>query len=288
MKTIGIIGLGSIGMRHAKNLTAMGHRVVGYDPIEERRKLFNGGALTEDAYVIASPTDCHLSDVISTGVSGKATFVEKPIFHSLAYTPRTSHILMVGYNLRFHSCVKKAKKWLEDRLIGQPLWANFTLGQYSEKEPYLRDGVILNWSHEIDLCLYLLGEAQVRASATRVTPYPDHQGNDDLTDISLEHADGCRSTVHLDYLTKPEIRQGIIVGTDGTIIFDLVNRHAWLRDEGGIVEHFEGQDNWNDNYVEEIKAFLNRIDGKETLGCTAEEALKVLDICLRVRKEAGL
>lgn len=283
MKTIGVIGLGSIGMRHAKNLTAMGHCVVGYDPIEERRKLFNGGALTEEAYVIASPTDCHLSDVISTGVSGKATFVEKPIFHSLAYTPRTSHILMVGYNLRFHSCVKKAKEWLTEQDIGAPLWANFTLGQYSEKEPYLRDGVILNWSHEIDLCLYLLGEAQVRASATRVK-----NGKDDLADILFEHTNGCRSTVHLDYLTKPEIRQGIIVGTDGTIIFDLVNRHAWLRDNGGIIEHFEGQDSWNDNYIEEMQAFLDRIDRKETLGCTAGEALKVLDICLTARKQAGL
>jgi hypothetical protein len=37
-----------------------------------------------------------------------------------------------------------------------------------------------------------------------------------------------------------------------------------------------------------MSAFLRRIDGEETLGCTGEEALKVLEICLEVRKRAGL
>ena len=49
-----------------------------------------------------------------------------------------------------------------------------------------------------------------------------------------------------------------------------------------------GTDTWNDNYIEEMQAFIDRIDGKETIGCTGEEALKVLEICLEVRKQAGL
>jgi hypothetical protein len=37
-----------------------------------------------------------------------------------------------------------------------------------------------------------------------------------------------------------------------------------------------------------MQAFLDRIDGKETIGCTGEEGLEVLKICLEVRKQAGL
>jgi predicted dehydrogenase len=197
-----------------------------------------------------------------------------------------NNILMVGYNLRFHPCVIKAKEWI-DNDIGVPLWANFTLGQRSIKPPYLRDGVILNWSHEIDLALHLLGPGSVAHSSTRLT-----DGRDDISDILFNHANGCRSTIHLDYVTRPEVRQAIIVGNKATVIFDLVNHQAWLRDKDGQMIEQDGgyvRDNvWNQTYIDEMQAFLDRIDGKQTLGATAEEALEVLKICLEVRKQAGL
>lgn len=292
VKTIGIIGLGSIGMRHASNLLSMGHKVYGWDPHpgQVANLQHKGGSEFPglvppvvygdyNGFIIASPTRFHMEH-LSTFT--RNVFVEKPITHGPTLGLNPSNILMVGYNLRFHGCVKKAKEWLQD--IGDPQWANFILGQFSEKPPYLRDGVILNWSHEIDLALYLLGDAIVESSRTRLT-----DGKDDLTDINLKHASGCRSSVHLDYITAPEIRQFIIVGNRATIIADLANRHAWLRDrDGSILEHFEDSETWNDNYIEEMQAFLDRIDGNETLGCTAKEALKVLDICLEVRKQARL
>jgi len=183
---------------------------------------------------------------------------------------------MVGYNLRFHACVKKAKEWMQSDVIGEPVWANFTVAQFNDKLDYLRDGVILNWSHEIDLALYLLGDASVR-SCVSDTPM--------LADIILMHENGCHSVVHLDYLTRPEVRQTIISGLDATIILDLVNRQAWLRDaDGSILDHLDADDSWDENYVEEMAAFLARVDGQETIGCTGEEGLRVLELCLKAIK----
>ena len=177
----------------------------------------------------------------------------------------------------------QAKEWIDAYHIGEPVWANFTLGQRSSKPPYLRDGVILNWSHEIDLCLYLLGGGSVSGSSTRLS-----DGRDDISDILFTHANGCRSTIHLDYITEPEVRQSIVVGKKGTVIIDLVSHNAWLRDnDNHILEHAMGVD-WDHTYVDEMQAFLDRIDGKETLGCTADEGLEVLKVCLEVRKAAGL
>lgn len=293
---IGVIGLGSIGERHAKNLIDMGHHILAFDLDRSKSRKFawreEVGLLIEDsdAIVVASPTEYHAEHIRQANLKGIKTFVEKPIVAKRMEQATTNmkFVLMCGYNLRFHSCVKKAKEWLDDGIIGQPLWANFTLAQYSEKPPYLRDGVILNWSHEIDLCLYLLGEAQVRASSTRLT-----DGKDDISDILLTHTNGCRSRVHLDYVTKPEIRGFTIVGEKGWMAADLVSRTAWRWDERDSeeiepTEHFAGTDSWNDNYIEEMQAFLDRIEGKKTLGCTAEEAIKVLEICLEVRKQAGI
>lgn len=294
MKTIGVIGLGSIGMRHAKNLREMGHHVWGYDPdMKKRLELgFDFGVSkiehlkTADAFVIASPTNDHLWQVDLKSEYGKPIFVEKPIYHSW---PLHEYPLvkMVGYNLRFHGCVKKAKEWLDAGKIGKPIWANFTLGQFSEKPPYLQDGVLLNWSHEIDLALYLLGGAKITGSATRLKMRDDGL-HDEMSDILLCHTWGCQTTVHLDYLSNPEVRRFRIQGSDGIIEVDLVRFTADLYC-AEPTEPFRWKDHtWNDTYIEEMQAFLNRIDGKEAIGCTGEEGLEVLKICLEVRKQAGL
>lgn len=294
-KNIAVIGLGSIGMRHAKNLHDLGHKVFGYDPDKkaaaELQKMWGGGAMTgsstdldevierSEAVVIASPTETHF-DMIAK-CEGKPVFVEKPIGGRGA--PIVGNVIMVGYNLRFHHCVKTAKSWIADGLIGEPLWANFVCAQYNDRPEYLRDGVILNWSHEIDLALYLLGPAKLASSMTRL-----NRGKDDMVDIILSHSK-CPSTIHLDYVTQPEIRQTVIVGKEGSIILDLRSRNAWLRGNAGIImDHVEAHDSFDDNYVEEMNAFIDRIDGNNTIGCTAEEALAVLKICLNVRTQAGL
>jgi predicted dehydrogenase len=222
VKTIGVIGLGSIGLRHKTNLWQhLGQtEVVGYDPDPAKQ---NGtgwviGDLDKmiemsDIIVIASPTFQHCHHL--SKCEYKPVFIEKPIGASEDdynwLNNRKWGVIpeMIGYNLRFHSCVKQAKEWLDSHQIGKPLWANFTLGQYSAKPPYLRDGVILNWSHEIDLALYLLGRGSVAGSSTRLS-----NGRDDISDILLTHENGCHSVVHLDYVTEPQVRQGIIVGTE--------------------------------------------------------------------------
>ncbi len=283
---VAVIGYGSIGKRHADNLVALGHAVAIYDPAFPNGYNLEEIIANSDAVVIASPTSEHNNHTILARMHGKKTFLEKPVGHSELLPIQYDYVAMVGYNLRFHSCVKKAKEWLDAGLIGNPIWANFTLGQFNERPDYLRDGVLLNWSHELDLALYLCGPAHLAASSTHITD----SGQDDLTDILLTHENGCRSTVHLDYIARPEIRSFHIVGDKGSIGSDLVNRRAsrWGIDSDGSKESFIGEDTWNDNYIEEMQAFIDRIDGKKTIGCTGAEGLEVLKICLEVRKQAGL
>lgn len=303
MKTIGVIGLGSIGMRHAKNLKDLGHTVIGFDPLPVGLEVPVIWPLPEkrlselDAVVIASPTDRHYDDIYMCLQDNMNVFVEKPIANSLEEPLDPSllrQVKMVGYNLRFHSCVKEAKKWLDSGNIGKPLWANFTLSQYSEKPPYLRDGVILNWSHEIDLAIYLLGDAKVAASATRITRHiPDPitklaTENDDMTDIILRHSTGCQTNIHLDYLTAPEKRHFTIVGESGSIEVNVASFTCSLQTDDGDNHGMAFSHKWNNTYIDEMQAFLDRCDGKETIGCSGEEGLKVLEICLEVRKQAGL
>jgi predicted dehydrogenase len=275
---IAVLGAGSIGSRHVKNLTELGHTVNVYDP-----NLYNNDRdyLIEwaDAVVIATPTNQHAADLDLCLGLGRPVFVEKPLVGSIEDWSKvpTSHIRMVGYNLRFHSCVKKARELMGAGRIGRPIWARFTCAQYNDKPAYRRDGVVLNWSHEIDLAIYLIGVGEFVAAA--VTK------EDDMADIALTHErTGCQTIIHLDYLTKPERRGFMIVGEDGAIEADLVNRNLFLKDNRGkVVELFQGRDSWDGNYLDEMRKFIDRLNGKETIGCTAAEALLVNGICFQAK-----
>lgn len=300
-RTIGVIGLGSIGMRHAKNLLAMGHEVRGYDPDKDRMTMLDDlGGLCDgsphnvlgksfiEAVVVASPSDLHYGHMRSALEAGKHVFIEKPIATKIGdrYARPAAPVTMVGYNLRFHSCVKKAKEWLDAGLIGIPLWANFTCAQHNDK---YKDDLILNWSHEIDLALYLLGPAKVMACVANAI---GHERVYDVADIVLTH-EGLpglhQTTIHLDYVTKPEQRGFTIAGSKGVILANLVDKQRTIilsteDEKEAICCH----DTYDENYVEEMQAFLDRIDGKETIGCTGSEGLAVLELCLEARKLAGL
>lgn len=302
-KTIGIIGLGSIGMRHAKNLIAMGHKVHGHDPgngkAMDALNVAGGIASSSDEFnnmdgiIIASPTAMHMKHAEEFWpryrygkAKNAAIFIEKPIYHrwpDMLGGESLNSPDMVGYNMRFHNCVIRADTMLAEGRIGTPYAAHFIVAQKNSRPSYLRDGVILNWSHEIDLALHLLGPAKVIASATRLT-----DGKDDLTDIILLHDSGCRSHIHLDYLGDPEIRDFYIQGDKGNLFANLIKpRFITTRDSKGEQTEHLG-DTFDQNYVTEMKAFIDCIDGKPHLGCTGAEALEVLKICLEVRKQAGL
>lgn len=275
---IGVLGAGSIGSRHIRNLTELGHNVDVYDPNVCESSL-RGVTEWADAVVIATPTAQHFRDIRRCHALGKPMFVEKPLVGTCEewISVPTENIQMVGYNLRFHSCVKKARELMGVGRIGRPLWARFTCAQFNDRPDYLRDGVVLNWSHEIDLAIYLIGAAGFVAAA--ITK------KDDMADIALTHErTGCQTVIHLDYLTKPERRGFMIVGEDGAIEADLVNRNLFLKDSNGkVVELFQGRDSWDGNYLDEMRKFIDRLNGKDVIGCTAAEALLVNGICFQAK-----
>lgn len=276
---IAVLGAGSIGSRHIKNLRELGHHGPVYDPISSRPEDRKEAIKSAEAVIIATPTSQHFNDIMACDGAGKPMFVEKPMvgIHEEWVSVPTRYIKMVGYNLRFHSCVKRAKELMGVGAIGRPIWARFTCAQYNDRPEYLRDGVVLNWSHEIDLAVYLIGAAKFEAAAVTKA--------DDMADIALSHEQtGCQTVVHLDYLTKPERRGFMIVGETGAIEADLVNRNLFLKDnKGKVVELYQGRDSWDGNYLDEMRKFIDRLNGKEVIGCTAAEALLVNGLCFQAK-----
>lgn len=268
-----VTGLGSIGLRHARNLLDLGHEVYGEDTddakVVEAGKYgviqFMGGHMREiEATVIASPTPKHAEQLYYAVARGWHCLVEKPIadepswnINGVLETARKRNlVVMVGNNQRFRACVQEAKDAL--KYIGSPLCATFVLSQHNIR---YTDHVISNWgAHELDLVQYLLGKAEVVACV----------GWNQVSDIILRHFCGCQTNVHLDYLGNPETREFLVVGNRFPIRCDLV----------------AARDN-DESYIDEMKAFINRINGKpDDIGATGEDGLKTLKLITAAIKMA--
>lgn len=302
---IGILGVGNIGKRHLSNVVTSGHEALCYEPseggpievplgsIKNVQFLPRNTVLREsDAIIIASPTCNHLTDLSDCILHKKPTLIEKPIGNNLQSA--TSLVkeaeliglpITVGYNLRFHPCVTTAKRILE--IMGEPLWARFICSQFNNRESYLRDGVTLNWSHEIDLAIHLLGSADLTFSSTRLT-----NNQDDMVDIHLIHKRAkCHTNIHLDYITKPEVRGFEIACAEGIISANLPDRSLTIRkfspSERHQTEKFGGS--YDIDYKEEMVDFIRLYRGGQSQrSCSAREALEVLKICTGVKQQAGL
>lgn len=277
---VGVLGLGSIGSRHVRNLRAMGHDVIVYDPViasTVARSMSREEVIADaEALVIATPTAQHYQDLLDCMAAGKPTFVEKPIAATREQwlglqNYQSTREVFVGYNLRFHACVIQAKAWLYEGLIGNLLWGLFACAQYNDRPDYKHD-LILNWSHEIDLARYLLGPATVVRCTTRTA-----EGDDDIADMVLVHESGARSAIHLDYVTRPRARFFKIFGSRGFMEIDLETRDAKLYDADGVSASARYFDSWDDDYVDEMRGFIS---GTPPFGATGDDGLAVLKLCL--------
>jgi predicted dehydrogenase len=281
---IGVVGYGSIGQRHAENARKLGHQVVVYDPAASsdyrfERLLYDDKSV--DAVVVATPSMFHEGPLRACVERGKHVLIEKPISTGVGALPELLRVaaekrlvVMMGNNLRFHPCVLQATQWIESGVRGAPCWANFTCAT-EQTQTALRDGVILNTgAHEVDVALHLLGPAVVLTATT---------SHDISADFVLQHDGGVRSTFHIDIDTPNRIRHFLISCRDGHIGADLDSR--LIR---SMADQRKMAGTYADDYMTEMRAFVERIEGKRTLGATGEDGLEVLRLLLDIRSKAGV
>jgi predicted dehydrogenase len=315
---IGVLGLGSIGKRHARNIRALGHDVTGYDPDPGRRAGFAelGGRAVEmrqkiiddsDAIVIATPSGHHLNDLHQSVSARCHVFIEKPLAHTddgleaiLHQADALNVIVFVGLNQRFNPVIEAARSLISEGVLGQTLWARFLCGSYlpdwrpgdDYRTGYAADprtgGVLFDVIHEFDIANYLLGTAQTINACARNTGLLEISA-EDCADVVLEHDSGVRSVLHLDYVTRPQRRRAEIAGSDGLLELDLSGRRLRVHNQDGALSH---EQSWpssiDEDYLAEMEQFIRCISHHETPRCDGNEALRVLRQVLAARQMSGL
>lgn len=259
---LGVIGCGSAGSRHARNLSSMGHDLTLFDVDPSKAEALRSelgadragvvGGVGElfdsavEACVIASPTDSHKEYAAAALQRGVPAFVEKPLALTheealgIAELQATSRVpLMVGYNLRFFAPVERVKDALDAEEIGRPLAASFWFGHdlrlwrphvdyratYSA-EKRRGGGVLLEVSHEIDLAHWLFGEVESAFGFVRRTGVLDTDP-EDLAVAVLETRSGVVVSLFLDMIS-PGYRRGFEIITEGGAM-------SWRRPGGELL-----------------------------------------------------
>jgi len=323
MKRFLVVGTGSIGTRHARNLLAMGHEVYGWDAgagriaeacsavpgLRAAAGLEAGLASRPDAVVVCTPPATHVT-IAKHGVeAGCHLFIEKPVAHYSDDVPalldsakRAGRLVLVGFNLRFLPSLQRVKALLEAGRIGRVHAAHaffgFHLPAWRPGRSYTDNyavsaaeggGVLLDVIHELDYLGWLFGEAaELVCHAAHVSALAGD--TEDLAEVTLRFASGAIGHLHVDYLRRVYRRDLEIVGSDGVISWDYASRSVRvLGPEPDRVELHDGSgDGPNEAmYVAEMRHFVDCLDGREEPLVDGWEALRSLRMVEAAKRSAA-
>ena len=289
-----IVGCGSIGRRHAKNLKFLGLRQLAFcdtnrEALEQcsrdvKGELFSDynealQAFKPEVVLICTPPVCHVEEALAALRARSHVFIEKPLSHEssgievlMAEARRRDRNVQVGYNMRFHPGLKILKELIDFGRIGRVLWLNVEAGQYlpdwrpwqNYRESYsarreLGGGIILDGSHEVDYICWLLGRP------TEVSCRAEHLSSleldvEDSAWIYLSFPERRRAELHLDFVQRTYTRTCKVVGESGTALWDFSSQEVrWFSAAEPGWKSIPYQFELNDMYVAEIVHFLNSL-----------------------------
>lgn len=287
-----IVGLGSIGRRHAANAAHLGHEVhcTDSEPTAQEHcrwtwheSLEAALRLKPEAVVIATPAATH-ADMLARCGKVARVFMEKPLATSrleIIGVNRAAHErLAVGYQLRFHPHVRALKLIVAGMRAGKGV---ATLVAWQADAGHTWPGTayadtLLECSHETDVALWLLGPAKVAYAAC------SDAGK--TWDLALLHDGGVLSKVHVSTDAARYDRWTSVLGNDG--------RWAWWGWHGPsgrsvLIRPDKSEETLNDTthaaYVDELRSFLG---AEPWIGCDFAGGMAVLAVCDKARELAAV
>jgi len=317
-----ICGLGSIGRRHLKNLVALGQDDIVLFRTGKATLPDDDVAAwpTEDsleralerwspqAAVVSNPTSLHLPTALAAAEAGCSLFVEKPVADSLDGLGHLASELeahdrpaLVGFQFRYHPGLRAAGDLMESGAIGRPISARAVWGEFlpdwhpweDYRQSYsarsdLGGGVLLTLCHPFDYLRWFFGDVHSVTGEMQRTGALE-VGVEDSADVWLAFRSGVTASVHLDYHQRPAEHHLTVVGTRGTLRWDNATGGVhWWSEETSSWQEIPAPPGFerNDMFVEEMRHFLDVIEGRAEPACTLTDGTQALRVALAARQSA--
>ncbi|MDD5738617.1 MAG: Gfo/Idh/MocA family oxidoreductase [Candidatus Pacebacteria bacterium] len=320
-----VVGVGSIGQRHLKNLKTLGVDNLGI--VEPNSKGLISAQLAEvkpllifsdlktalkekwNAVFVCSPSSTHLKIALEVAKIKTPMFIEKPLSHNLQNLLQLQKAIknikpvMVGYNIDFHPQFKKVQKIIKRKILGKILGVKAEFGYYlpdwREKTDYsktysakreLGGGILLDDIHEINSVYNLFGPIKkVFGVTARVSNLKIN--TEDYVEAIVWFENGMIGQIHMDYLQRNYSRSLKIIGEKGSLIWDLneskISLYTAFSKEWKVTDKIAKFD-WNETYLEEVKEFLQCLQKKKNPESDFQRGFETLKIALAIKQSSVL
>lgn len=268
MTRILIIGLGSIGRRHMRNLavqypgaefTVLRH-APRPDPLTDElgaRIVTRLEDIIEEDFtlaVISSPSANHIDTLPAVIARGWNLLVEKPlvtthadcrtVLEALASAPQA--VRAAGFNFRHIPSLIEVRRRIREGALGTVVRASLTAGQWLPawrpdqdwRTGYSADaarggGVEMDLVHEIDLARWFFGDLELAAAFGGRLSSLDLAAND-VSAMILRGAGGAGPLVQisLDYVARQRVRHYEIIGDKAGLQWDVNGRLDAITPDG--------------------------------------------------------
>ena len=251
---IGLIGGGNITGTHARAVQAIpGLEIVAMQgmnaaKVRELSRQYGGKAYQDfesfllhqpmDLVIIGSPSGLHATQGIAAAHRELHVLTEKPIDISLrptdqliAAAERAGVKLGVIFQDRVKPACRQLKQWLQDGILGKPLFVDARVKWYRPPEYYAKSrwrgtfvldggGAVINQAiHTLDLMLWLFGDVS-RVQAHKATMLHAIEAEDTSTGL-FEFANGMIGVFQATTAAYPGYPRRLeITGTEGTVILE--------------------------------------------------------------------
>ncbi|MES3034873.1 MAG: Gfo/Idh/MocA family oxidoreductase [Gemmatimonadota bacterium] len=320
-----IVGLGSIGTRHARvvravqpdaQIMALRHRGAevpdGVAIDDCTTSLRDALAWRPDAAIIASPATAHMSSASALAAAGVHLLIEKPIAAEskdvgamLAAARAAGVMVATGYNLRFLPSLIRFHAMLRRNLVGRVISVRAEAGQHLASwrpntdwrrgvsaNAALGGGVLLELSHELDYLRWIFGDVRELRSIIGFDGMPNLDV-EDCALLAMQFAPGplgqaVTASLAIDFVRHDRTRRCTVIGALGTLEWDAITgtiRHFPAAAEGWNTL-FRSQPSRDATYDAQWRHFLERVMDGRTPCVTGEDGLAVLKLVEAVRHDA--
>lgn len=320
-----VVGLGSIGLRHARLLRELLPEAELVALRHDPSKIGGSGGVDRSLHtieealrarpqiaVIASPATRHLDAALPLAQAGVHLLIEKPIAADVEGVAELIDVcaargvvLMTGYNLRFLNSLRTFRELLSGGRVGRVLSVRAEVGQYLpawrpsadyrvgvSASSSLGGGVLLELSHDIDYLRWLFGEIEWVSGIQRKQSALD-MDVDDTAHLTFGFASAGSTaplvaSLNMDFIRHDACRTCTAIGETGTLRWDARRGTVDVYDEGSTdwVSLFVEEPERDESYRAQLLHFLSCIAGDASPLVPGEEGLAALSVAAACRESS--
>jgi predicted dehydrogenase len=299
---LGIIGVGYLGMQHARILSYLEEaELKGVADIDFKKAVEIGNRhgvqyyqnyedmLDEiDAAIVATPTSEHFSVSMNLLRKGKAVLVEKPITETVeqgeqlvALAKKNGLILQVGHLERFNPAVEAV-----ENMLSEPKFIEVQrLGSFSARSLDI-DVVLDLMIHDLDIILALIKDevSVIRSSGIHVL-----SEKIDIATARLEFKSGCVATLTASRVHQGKVRKLRIFEPTSYYSIDYIDQEVKIFPLNGRQTDIKTlKIKKEEPLKKELKNFLRCVREGKQGKVSGEEGLRALRLAYLVLNEAEI